>query len=385
MTNRASVNTVGVNSSVTAQSEEVDVWLHGEAGTHDLALLPQDAVLEASAGDFLDYQWTQKILMLAGAFTSVETFYNPQVELLAEALSNIQALPAFQEVATLAATGDLTAQDNVILGAWLQARAYAPVQTTAQRMAEHVLEAAGRLTSHDAFATLLQEVAETDLSEQNVFTLLLLDEISVELLQEFTLIVGVQETLEADAGDSVQALGHYFNNVKDMAGAWVTFKVKGEVIQGWVMNVEGERPVSEYRGFDFNSFACIGGRYFAAGDEGLYTLGADSDDGAPIDAHVRSMMLDFGSTRQKRVVAAYLGYTAEGNVVLKVRSVDDGRLTEHWYRAQEVTADAPREGYKPLGRGMKSRYWQFELANVDGADFELDKLELYPLQLGRRV
>jgi hypothetical protein len=38
-----------------------------------------------------------------------------------------------------------------------------------------------------------------------------------------------------------------------------------------------------------------------------------------------------------------------------------------------------------VGQGLRSRYWQFELTNVDGGDFELDVLELYPLFLGRRV
>lgn len=38
-----------------------------------------------------------------------------------------------------------------------------------------------------------------------------------------------------------------------------------------------------------------------------------------------------------------------------------------------------------LGRGAKSRYWQFEIANVDGADFELDTLAADEMATARRV
>jgi len=289
---------------------------------------------------------------------------------------------AVQEVADSAHT----VETQTLLAAWLQAKAEAPVETGLQRIAEELLAAQGTLASKEAFAALLQEAAEAAITGQHSLAVRVLDEASAVFLQETTMIVSVQDTLEAEAGDSTEVLGHYLQNVNELAGAWVTFKVSGEIVQGWVLNVEGQRPVSEYRGYEFNSFANIGGRYFAATDAGLYVLGeSGQDEGAPIDAHVRTMMLDFGSAAQKRVVAAYLGYTSSGTVVLKVRSVDDGQLVEHWYEAQTLTADAPRAGYKPLGRGLKSRYWQFELANVDGADFELDKLELYPLQLSRRV
>jgi hypothetical protein len=37
-----------------------------------------------------------------------------------------------------------------------------------------------------------------------------------------------------------------------------------------------------------------------------------------------------------------------------------------------------------MGRGVKSRYWQFTISNVDGADFEIDELVLLPIILKRR-
>ena len=72
--------------------------------------------------------------------------------------------------------------------------------------------------------------------------------------------------------------------------------------------------------------------------------------------------------------------------MLKVRSVSDGELSENWYKAtQNKVSEAPEGSYMPVGQGLKSRYWQFELTNVDGGDFEIDQVELHPLILNRRV
>jgi len=81
----------------------------------------------------------------------------------------------------------------------------------------------------------------------------------------------------------------------------------------------------------------------------------------------------------------YIGYTSTGRLMLKVRTVSGGELKEQWYEAQELQAQAPREQMLRIGRGLRSRYWQFELVNVDGADFEIDNLELHPVYLNRRV
>jgi hypothetical protein len=146
------------------------------------------------------------------------------------------------------------------------------------------------------------------------------------------------------------------------------------------------RPISEYDNYNYNSMVSFKGRFYGASDDGLFELDGDDDAGTPIQAKLSSLMLDFGSSRQKRVRSAYLGYTATNQLVLRVRSVSQGLLSEDWYEAREVTsAEAPRANIAHVGQGLKSRYWQFELVNVDGGDFEIDQLEMYPIFLGRRV
>lgn len=386
MLNSFQLNAAQLNASGDTGPTIVEVVASAEVGLSVTSNTAYALTLGARVEDVWRELYAQHLWLVATTYLSgAKTFYNPTSSPVLGCNVSDKGHLRVALSSSLAATASIELDITQAAQLWLVARGQHSVDAMVSLFSEVTLRALADLFAGGAVAQTVADAIEAGDSLALRAALLAVDEAAAELTLTNRLIISVKASSAAAAADTQKNTGHYLRDVRDMAGAWVTFKLSGEVVQGWVLNVEGDRPISEYQGFDFNSFACIGGHYFAANDAGLYTLGADTDDGKAIDAHVRSMMLDFGSARQKRVVAAYLGYTSEGTLVLKVRSVDDGRLTEHWYQAQEVTADAPREGYKPLGRGLKSRYWQFELANVDGADFELDKLELYPLQLSRRV
>lgn len=151
----------------------------------------------------------------------------------------------------------------------------------------------------------------------------------------------------------------------------------------WVVHPEIPAATT-YNNFTFNSFATIGSRVFAANASGLYELTGDTDAGANIEAAVRTGLMELGATLLKQVTRAYLGYTSDGRLVLKTITTDGGEKTERWYELEE-TAGAPREARVKFGKGVKARYWQFEVRNADGANFHIDQLQLLPLALSRRV
>lgn len=368
------------NGDLNATLQNTQVSLTGYRG------YTENVTMRAEVGDPCTVNWAAEFFLAATAGHDTQTFYNPQAEVTGQYQAAGPVQPAYVVPLTDQANASLTHDLGAVVAQWLVARATDTPQSLLHLAAEELLAAAADLLDKAAIAEALNDQLNASAEVRQILSTQIVDQIAVDLLPESTFVVAVEDTLQGEAGDSVQALGHYLAEVRDMAGAWVVFKLNDGVVQGWVMNLEQGQPLSQYENFQFNSFAAIGGRYFAASDEGLYTVGdSDTDDGASIDAHITTMMLDFDSAAQKRVVSAYLGYTSSGTIVLKVRSVDDGKLVEHWYEAATVTADAPRAGYKPLGRGLRSRYWQFELANVDGADFEVDKLELHPIELKRRV
>jgi len=163
-------------------------------------------------------------------------------------------------------------------------------------------------------------------------------------------------------------------------------KTPAELAQGWVLNTEGNMPVSEYDNYVFNSLAYSPDEMLGCTDQGLYTLDGEKDAGADINAEITSLMLDFGTSKLKRMSTAYMGYTSDGQLLLRVRSVDQGQFVENWYEGRNTGIQTPPgQNRMKIGKGLRSRYWVFELVNIDGSDFELDKVELYPIVLQRRI
>lgn len=158
------------------------------------------------------------------------------------------------------------------------------------------------------------------------------------------------------------------------------FRLGDETYLGWVLNTEST-GLTQYEQYPFNSLTRFGNRYLGAGEMGICELSGNTDNGQLIAAKLKTGVTDFGSPMRKRIDRAYLGITSEGDILLKVTS-DKG--VEDWYSLSPRTGDIHTERVK-LGKGVKSRYWQFELTNSEGAHFELESLELVPIILSRRL
>lgn len=124
-----------------------------------------------------------------------------------------------------------------------------------------------------------------------------------------------------------------------------------------------------------------------ATSDGIYSLDGADDDGAPIAARVRYALTTMGTGRQKRIPEAYMGYTATGDVLVRVITTDTGEgKVAHVYRlVPSASNGAPAQGRAKFGKGTKSVYYAFELENVNGADFDFDKIEMHPLELENRT
>src|SRR5690606_22124704 len=143
---------------------------------------------------------------------------------------------------------------------------------------------------------------------------------------------------------------------------------------------------SRYTQYPFNSFAKIGGRYMGCAPDGLYWLEGDDDDGTPIPAKIRLGMDNLGSRRIKHMPECYIGYTSDGVLLLKaVFSNEEGGLNMAIYRLKPRAAATLREHRFELGRGLKAVDWDFDIENVDGADFDLRSVEFHVLNTARRT
>lgn len=133
----------------------------------------------------------------------------------------------------------------------------------------------------------------------------------------------------------------------------------------------------------YNSLAQFAGMTLAATPQGIVALMGDTDQGAPIAAHVTSGLSDLGSEQMKRVLCGYVGYRAAGAMDLTL--VTD-QHHEYVYRLEprQDAADLHASRVK-TGRGVDGRYWQWSLRNTDGQAFELDRLTLDANKLSRRA
>lgn len=148
----------------------------------------------------------------------------------------------------------------------------------------------------------------------------------------------------------------------------------------YALNTES-KGVTEYTNFDFNSYSYP----LAANKNGIYQLDEGVDfDGTPIEAGIKTGLMDFGSSLEKQITYAYFGITSDNRILVKTVTNHRGIKQEVWYEvdSHNVALNTTRA---KLSHAVKSRYWQFEMTNLDGEPMGLESMELIPLVLKRRI
>lgn len=142
--------------------------------------------------------------------------------------------------------------------------------------------------------------------------------------------------------------------------------------------------ITEYAGLRFNSFAVAGGKTYAAGPDGIHVLEGDTDNGAPVESKLQIGLSTLGTQLYKAVPAVYIGYTSTGAMMCKTVTTESGIRKENWYKMNPVPRGSNAGGRFTPSKGLHSQYWGFELENVDGADFDLDLVQVWRMALTRR-
>jgi hypothetical protein len=151
----------------------------------------------------------------------------------------------------------------------------------------------------------------------------------------------------------------------------------GGGITTWALNTN-TAAVTEYSGYDFNSFAKLGRHYVGASNEGIFSLDGDTDDGTDIISRIKSGFAQFSGSKFTSFKAAYLGVRGEGDFILRVV---DGEGKSYDYA---VSTRNTRSTKVHMGKGLRARYFSFELIST-GQDFDLDTVEFIPIAETRRV
>lgn len=201
-------------------------------------------------------------------------------------------------------------------------------------------------------------------------------------------------TLEAPA-PQLRLVGHYAAvGVLAIETPAITLAMSG-VTTATAAQIEAARlthvlqtermALTKYTNFPFNSFAVFDGRYFGASTGGIYELTGSDDAGTDIQAAARFGITDLGSSYVKRLDTVYVGYRTGATASALLLRAWTNETQQRDYAVGIPRTAGLHMTRVPLGKGVESRYWQFELRNRDGADFELDTLELQPTRVRRRV
>lgn len=157
--------------------------------------------------------------------------------------------------------------------------------------------------------------------------------------------------------------------------------VGSAALPAFVMHTE-TGAITQYANYAFNSFATFNGVYLGANADGLFVIASgNTDNSVAISAASRVGITDFGTSFLKRVDRCYIGYRADGNITLRIYT-DEVNVRD--YMLEAYGKSGLHGNHTRIGKGLAARYWQFELIS-NGADFELNALELKPTHLRRRI
>ncbi|MEX2600444.1 MAG: hypothetical protein WD355_02270 [Balneolaceae bacterium] len=145
----------------------------------------------------------------------------------------------------------------------------------------------------------------------------------------------------------------------------------------WSLNTE-TFDVSNYVNYGFIGFCKIGSNYYGVKTDGIYLLEGSTDAGSNIVAVFLSGDDDFGTEHNKRMDKAYVGYEADGDIVLTANG-------KEYPLQREIATSGIKNSRVSLAKGIKSRYWNLGIKNVEGSDFHINELGILPRVLERKT
>lgn len=158
----------------------------------------------------------------------------------------------------------------------------------------------------------------------------------------------------------------------------------GMVIDGgeasvWVINPRTGASW-RYENYGFSQFLKTERFTYGVKSDGIYLLDGDDDAGEPIRASLDVGRQNFGTTKNKRLHTAYVTTDATGGLQLRV--TDDSGNAYMYRLTPNERMDTVRA---QLGRGLVANFFDVQLFNTEGGDFDLASIELLYDVLTRRV
>jgi hypothetical protein len=160
---------------------------------------------------------------------------------------------------------------------------------------------------------------------------------------------------------------------------------KGSPPECVVMNTKN-LAVSEYLNYGFNSMTRFNGVDLICDQNGIYERdSSELDNGTyKIKSHIKTGIIDTYTSQINRMRDSYLLYKSDGNIQLVTRA--DKKATRKYELISGVNANRINRKRIKFERGIKNRFFDFKIQNIDGSQLEINKLTvtLEPIVTKRR-
>jgi hypothetical protein len=134
----------------------------------------------------------------------------------------------------------------------------------------------------------------------------------------------------------------------------------------WVCHVK-QLGMSRFEDLNSHYMVRVGTRVLGLGLDDVY----DMNNGAPVDAFVLTGANGKDASHVKRIPDVYVSGEAQGGMAITAYCDDDGQPVEYEYPFELRANVSTRNNRVKLGKGLRSRYWQFKFHNTGGDHFTL--------------
>jgi len=130
--------------------------------------------------------------------------------------------------------------------------------------------------------------------------------------------------------------------------------------------------VSHYTNYPFDNILRFGDRFFGVKSDGIFELTGDTDLGAPVLSKIKTFRTNFGASNLKRVPWVYVAGRSSPDMVIGVQA-DEQPVTR--FRTWQAPNYGTHLVRAKCGANVKGSYYSFTFENVEGRNFEIDRVE----------
>ena len=139
------------------------------------------------------------------------------------------------------------------------------------------------------------------------------------------------------------------------------------------MNVKN-KSLTTFSNYNFNSFANFAGKNIAATPSGIYDLTGTKDITTDINWNFRTGLLDLEIDKVKKLLQMWFGYKTDGDLIVTIIQ-PDGESYE--YDLTSYDRDYEEGSRVKVGKGIRSRYLQLDVSNIEGHSIDLDVIKFH--------